>query len=357
MTAIHLSNCFMRFRYLTFQIRKLGTKIVKVFPSIGLKVKMSALRFVAISCSVAMSLFFASNSLAKRFTEEQLRRAEAIPEETDIRTVSLGNGSSREYSMYWPSSLSKKGEKGKVPVLLVFHGGGGPFTSRQKVTKMKNSAKFDQIAERERFIVVYPLAYGPHWNDERPEMPQTNDLQFINVLVSELTKMPIVDATRVYATGISNGAFFVNYLGLKLSDRISGIASLCGPIPKVDAHLRPGRPVSALLIDGTDDPRVPFTGGDINRGISGETLSHDESVGYWISVNGGAKKTVSQAAVASPAGGNSQIAVWQTNNGAYVGSVMITGGGHQWYTSKLSNFDASEFIWLFFKSQYNSRPH
>jgi polyhydroxybutyrate depolymerase len=318
---------------------------------------MSGLRIFVISCLVTVSLFVSSTSLAKRFSEEQLRQAQTIPEETDIRTVSLGNGSSREYSMYLPKSLANRGAQEKFPILLVFHGGGGPFTSRQKVTKMKNSTRFDQIAERERFIVVYPMANGPHWNDERPEMPKTNDLEYVNALISELTRMPNVDARRVYATGISNGAFFVNYLGLKLSDRISGIASLCGPIPQVDAQLRPSRPVSALLIDGTDDPKVPFTGGDINQGVSGQCLSHDQSVGYWISVNGGAKKAISQAAVASPSGGNSQISVWQTNNGAYVGSVMITGGGHQWYTARLSNFDASEFIWLFFKSQYNSMPH
>lgn len=318
---------------------------------------MSVLRIVTLSGFLVLGLFLSSNGLAKRFTDEQLRQAQTLPAEIDIRTVTLANGSVREYSMYMPRSISSKGVKEKLPVLLVFHGGGGPLSSRQKVMKMKKVTRFDEIADRERFIVVYPMSDGPHWNDERPEMPKTNDLEFVNALISKLTRMPNADPTRVYATGISNGAFLVNYLGLKLSNRIRGIASLCGPIPNVDAQLRPGGPVSALLMDGTEDRRVPFEGGDINRGVSGETLSHNDSVGYWISVNGGAKQTVMHTTKTSPTGGTSQISVWRTNNGALVGSVVISGGGHQWFNSTNANFDASEFIWWFFKNQYNERTH
>jgi polyhydroxybutyrate depolymerase len=293
------------------------------------------------------------NASAQRFNQEKLQRAQTVPEETDVRRITLRDGSVREYSLYAPSLRAKQ----RVPLLLVFHGGGGPFTSRQKVTNMKNATKFDQIADRERFVVVYPLGYGPHWNDERPEMKRTNDLEFIDTLIGELTKMPNIDSARVYATGISNGGFFVNYLGLRLSDKIAAIASLCGPIPTVDASLRPIRPVSALIIDGTGDAKIPFSGGGINGGVSGQTLSHNDSVGYWISVNGGATKTLTQTTVPSPAGGNSQVSVWQTKSGALVGSVIIAGGAHQWYNARNANFDASEFIWSFFKNQYKEKSH
>jgi polyhydroxybutyrate depolymerase len=305
---------------------------------------------------VVLGVLFLSGlpgALAQRFTEEQLLQAQAVPEETNVTSIALSDGTVREYSMYVPRSLSngsaKPGSKEKVPLLLVFHGGGGPLTSRQKVTKMKTSTQFDQLAEREHFVVVYPMGYGPHWNDERPEMPKTRDLEFIDTLISQLTRLPYIDATRVYATGISNGAFFVNYLGIRLSNRISAIASVCGPIPTVDASSRPTKPVSALLIDGTDDAKVPFSGGGINNGISGETLPHDQSVGYWIDVNGGVKTTIMQEALPSSSGRQSPISIWQTNDGALVGSVVISGGEHQWYNTRTSNFDASEFIWQFFK--------
>jgi poly(3-hydroxybutyrate) depolymerase len=94
---------------------------------------------------------------------------------------------------------------------------------------------------------------------------------------------------------------------------------------------------------------VPFSGGGINNGISGETLPHDQSVGYWIDVNGGVKTTIMQEALPSSSGRQSPISIWQTNDGALVGSVVISGGEHQWYNTRTSNFDASEFIWQFFK--------
>jgi polyhydroxybutyrate depolymerase len=236
-----------------------------------------------------------------------------------------------------------------APLLLVFHGGGGPLTSAQKVFKMEKLTGFDQLADQEHFVVVYPMANGPHWNDLRPEMPKTNDLEFIDNLVSDLEKSLPIDRSRVYATGHSNGAFFVNYLGLALSNKITAIASMCGPVPTVDRSLVPSRPISALLIDGTNDPKVPFMGGGINDGASGYTLSHQQSVTRWIDINGGIKSEVLKKSIPATTGGDpSQAMVWQTRNGALVGSVVISGGTHQWYNSRSSNFDATHFIWWFF---------
>ena len=312
---------------------------------------MNRLKTLSVLILLLGCQFFDLSAVAQRFNQEKLQRAQLVPEVTDVKNIRLKDGSLREYSIHMPEPSSRM----KMPLLLVFHGGGGPFTSRQKVTNMKNVAGFDQISDKERFIVVYPMASGPHWNDERPEMPNNNDLEFIDALIYQLTKLPNVDPAQVYATGISNGAFFVNYLGLRLSDKIAAIASVCGPIPTVDASLRPARPVSALLIDGTGDAKIPFSGGGINGGVSGQTLSHNNSVGYWISVNGGAKKTLTQSSLPSPNGGTSQVFVWQTKNGAFVGSVIIAGGAHQWYNARNANFDASKFIWSFFKNQYKQK--
>jgi polyhydroxybutyrate depolymerase len=269
--------------------------------------------------------------------------------QSEIKSIRTKDGSTRNYVVHLPSSWA--GES--LPAVLLFHGGGGPLTSAQKVTKFSGITRFNALADKERFLVVYPMADGPHWNDARPEMPRSNDLEFVDSLISELVKDFHVNPSQIYACGMSNGAFFTNYIGLTLSDKIAAIASVCGPIPTVDATLQIVKPVSALLIDGTADPKVPFGGGGINRGVSGETLSHEESVARWIHLNGGIKKTLVESTIPGPRLTVKET-LWETKTGALVGSVALEGGGHQW--CHLSNFDTTIFVWQFFKTQASRRP-
>jgi len=51
--------------------------------------------------------------------------------------------------------------KEPMPVVFVLHGGGG--TARQ----IERTTKFDDLAEREGFVVVYPESVGGNWNDGR----------------------------------------------------------------------------------------------------------------------------------------------------------------------------------------------
>src|SRR5579863_8032381 len=66
------------------------------------------------------------------------------------------DGYKRTYRVFIPDRIGKP-----LPVVLAFHGGGGSGQQMERYTR------FDALAEKEGFIVVYPDGYEGNWNDGR----------------------------------------------------------------------------------------------------------------------------------------------------------------------------------------------
>jgi polyhydroxybutyrate depolymerase len=127
----------------------------------------------------------------------------------------------------------------------------------------------------------------------------------------------------------------------------------------------PSRPVSVLIVNGTDDPLVPWEGGDIHLGRTklGEVLSVADTVKFWVGKDQCASSPViTQLRDKDPADGTKvrKESYGGCQDGAEVVLYAIEGGGHTWpggpqylpesiigRTSR--EFDASEVIWQFFK--------
>lgn len=272
------------------------------------------------------------------------------------------NNTKREYIVHLPPGYSK--EK-SFPLVLVFHGGGG--NSKQ----MQRHLEMDDVADKEQFITVYPNGLNKNWNDGREvkeSIIANDDVQFIGQLLDSLQKDYAVDMQRVFSTGISNGGFFSIYLSLKLSSRLRAIAPVCASIPeKIFSSFSPTYPVSVMFINGTEDPLVPYTGGDVgNRftGSRGRCTHTDSSVLKYIQVNGTRTTPVIEN-IPDKNKNDKCTAVKYTYSGgrneSTVCLVKITGGGHtapgcSQYLPKLivgrvcNDFNCNEMIWLFFKS-------
>ncbi len=132
------------------------------------------------------------------------------------------DGTKRAYLLYVPHSAPKNRA---LPLLFVFHGGGGHDSNMPRFTG------FDEIAESRSFLVVYPKSVNGHWNDGRNLSP-ADDVGFVRVLIAELKRSYQVDAARIYATGISNGGFFSQRLACDLADQIVAVASVAATIPE-----------------------------------------------------------------------------------------------------------------------------
>jgi polyhydroxybutyrate depolymerase len=271
------------------------------------------------------------------------------------------NGIKREYLIYKPASLASKSS---YPLVLDFHGGGGNASGLEK------SFGFDNIADEKKFIVVYPEGLNKGWNDGRRDgkaQHSAEDVTFISLLIDKLIKEDQVDSSRIYAAGISNGAFFSIYLGCKLHGKLKAIAAVCGNIleDNKDSFALP-KPISLLLINGTGDPIVKYEGGAIlsERSNRGRSMSTDFTITKWLQadkINTQSSKEIMPDIDRSDGCTATKYIYGSGKDSLSVVLIKIDNGGHTWpggkqYLPKFiigkvcRDFDASEVIWDFFET-------
>ncbi|MBL8713117.1 MAG: dienelactone hydrolase family protein [Alphaproteobacteria bacterium] len=161
--------------------------------------------------------------------------------------------------------LPQGGAKENLPVVLVLHGGGGNAENMRAMTGMND------VADGQGFIAVYPEGYGSPvmdrirtWNAGDCCGPaakkNSDDVGYIGAVIDALIAQYKIDASRIYATGHSNGAMMSYRLACEMSDRIAAIAPNAGQRPMVDCKFK--RPVPVLHMHGTQDPCALYDGGE-----------------------------------------------------------------------------------------------
>jgi len=269
--------------------------------------------------------------------------------------VKIGD-TARSYLLHVPQSY----EKSKAAQLvLVFHGG------ESQPQQMEQHTGFSNLSDREGFIVVYPEGVNKHWNDGRENAPQVNDVEFVRAVIEDIARSFNVDRKRIYATGISNGGMFSQRLACELSGTITAIASVAATMPEsLSVSCKPVKPISVLIIHGTNDPLIPYQGGALTRTtLGGNVLSAPDATKFWATHNKCAPNPVTvQLPDLDPEDGTrirrerySRCAV-----GVEVELDTVEGGGHtlpgsrQYLPERLigrtsRDMDGSEYIWTFFK--------
>lgn len=270
-------------------------------------------------------------------------------------------GIDREYRLHVPMLLPRDRP---VPLILVFHGGSSNALQMELLTG------FSQYSEQKQFLVVYPEGIEKNWNDGRKQavIPaqryNINDVQFVEDIITAVSKRYPVDPQRIYATGISNGGMFTHYLAMNLSHRIAAGAPVVGGLgERAVEKFKPEHPVSMLIIQGTRDPVIPYHGGDVADGRRGRLIGTEHVAKLWADHNG---------CQSSPEVGDVPdfmpldrcTARWQNwpggRNGTDVTLYTIEGGGHTWpgslqYLPKAivgpvcRDFHATALIWDFFE--------
>src|SRR5262245_25377092 len=143
---------------------------------------------------------------------------------TQARSLTV-DGVQRSYRLHVPSGLDAARA---APLVLVFHGGGG--TPEQ----IERESRFSELADRAGFVVAYPEGHRRSWNDGRgsdavaAQRDGVDDVAFVRALIDAVSAQRRIDAKRIYATGISNGAMMSHRVGLALSPRIAAIAPVAG---------------------------------------------------------------------------------------------------------------------------------
>jgi polyhydroxybutyrate depolymerase len=72
---------------------------------------------------------------------------------------------------------------------------------------MRRLTHLDRQADARGVIIVYPDGLDRHWNDGRSTIRNPHDdVGFVSALLDRIGRDYRIDAGRIYATGISNGA-------------------------------------------------------------------------------------------------------------------------------------------------------
>jgi polyhydroxybutyrate depolymerase len=268
----------------------------------------------------------------------------------------------RTYLLHLPAGLHD-GEA--VPLVIALHGLTMDGPSMETITGLSD------VADEKGFAVAYPNGLGRMWRFwERHELGQrvrreagyVDDVGFIGALIDVLVANGTVDARRVYATGLSNGAYMSNRLAVSMSDRIAAIAPVAGTMSQALAELKPPRAMPVLYIHGTDDRIIGFDGVD---GFTQRKSSLDakELVAWWCDQNG-CRKVVPGEALEDAADDGCRVvrSVYKNDAGPPVVFYEVNQGGHTWPDGRFQperllgpvcrDFNASAVMWEFF-SQYS----
>lgn len=230
------------------------------------------------------------------------------------------------------------------PVALILNVHGYPSTGEQQ----EWLSGMSDAADREGYVVAYPegVAYG--WNAGgdccgEPLYDDLDDVGFARDLVAALEDRLCVDPDRVYATGMSAGAYLAHRLGCDAADVFAAIAPVSGVLTEDPCD--PVRPVPILELHGTADEIVPWDG------IPPEP-SVPDTVAGWVARDG----CVGDPVVTFQNGDSTCATYLDCNQGAEVGLCTVDGGGHAWPGGQpipfvgftTTDLSATDAMWEFF---------
>ena len=284
-----------------------------------------------------------------------LLTASAVTLAAPISESLKSGGDLRNYWLVRPEGLEKTKP---APLLMVLHGSAGSGEDMMTVTQRG----FERLADKEKFVVVYPDALERRWNDQGGTV---DDVGFLLAIVDKLVADGLVDKNRIYVAGISNGGMMAQRLACEQADRIAGIATVAGGLPEpLQATCKPARALPVLVIQGTEDPIVPWSGGAV-AGFEdfGKVLSARETAKFWAANNRcGDGGVIAAEPDRDPKDGTRvKMEVFAScPAGAAVKLAAVEGGGHTWpggyqylperFIGRTSqDVDANMLIWDFFK--------
>ena len=268
------------------------------------------------------------------------------------------DGTERNYFLHVPDDVDDP-----APLVLVFHGGGPGGANKGRTTARFTG--FDDLADEHGFVVAAPSSYQGNWDDGRdtPHMPpeHVDDVAFVDAVIEDVAGQVAIDRSRIYATGVSNGGFFTERLACERTDTFAAVAPVIGTMA-APLDCAPTAPLPTMFILGTDDPAVPYEGGEVAGGDRGEGVSAAEATAFWAHTNGCGDPVDTELPDIDPDDGTRVLRrEWTAcHDDAGVVLLEVQGGGHTWpggtqylpeaWIGPVSHdIDAEREIWAFFE--------
>ena len=248
-------------------------------------------------------------------------------------------GRARRWLLYVPARPAAP-----APLVLVLPGSGQRIDSMRQVARFR----FEQLADRDGWLVAFlegwerggAFGLAPEWNECRKatDLPahreNVDDVGYVLRAIDAIAAGHAVDPARIYATGLSDGGDMSFRLATEHPERFAAIAPVIAQqaAPDNSNCLAPRGPISVLVMNGSDDPIIPFGGGDASfHGVLsvGPVSSMDDTLSHWRAVNRLAGEPTRERLPDRDASDGSHVErdTWRSGGREVVG-VRVIGGGH-----------------------------
>jgi len=180
---------------------------------------------------------------------------------------------------------------GPRPLLVVLHAGllSGASTRGEL-------EPLPAMARRAGVALAFPDAGSLFWNDgslsralPRALSAEGDDFGFLDALIASLVADGAADPAAIHIAGVSNGGMMALRYACARADRLASVAVFMATMPlEAERDCRPARPLPVLMVAGTADPVVRWTGEvELLGGFATlqRRMSVPASFGFWRRAN------------------------------------------------------------------------
>lgn len=269
----------------------------------------------------------------------------------------------RSYLVFVPESYN---EDNRYSLLVCLHG----FTQTADDIVKWTQGRYNELAERDGAVVIYPNAANKHWNEHMGGSYEltddVDDIGFLTMLIDKQIEEYNINPENVFLTGISNGGEMTYRLSCEIPEKLCAVApviSKMGVAAVEDNQNAP--PVPILMMNGTSDPIVHWDKGRvmINDQVFGDLVSMDDNINYWLKRNGACDKSVykkfpdinkeDHSTVESfsyPGSNGNDVVIYRVNGGGHAIPVLNPVEPCNPQNPQNTDIEGSEEIWNFFMS-------